>query len=240
MCSHEKGNYTDPFRWWPLKIQTLQLLGGGQCISALSIKIWKPNCKVDPCLLFNIFSVYFFLISKQLLMVECFASSFFLRFITFWLQWWSSILLSLVVASWGCSFLWCAGFSRCRAQALGAQAQLIVAHRLSCSVARGIFLDQGSKKKVSPALQGGILITGPPGKPHILCFWLKTPLPLSGDAIVAYPERSVFPRPAGSGTAAGLLEYNVTQLNTLISHSQGLTPSIKGPRKRKNREHSIS
>ena len=34
--------------------------------------------------------------------------------------------------------------SRCRARALGARASGVVAHRLSCSVARGIFPDQGS------------------------------------------------------------------------------------------------
>ena len=37
----------------------------------------------------------------------------------------------------------CGGFSRCRARALGARAPVVVAHGLSCSVACGIFLDQG-------------------------------------------------------------------------------------------------
>ena len=36
------------------------------------------------------------------------------------------------------------GFSCCGAQALGAWASVVVAHGLSCSEARGIFLDQGS------------------------------------------------------------------------------------------------
>ena len=36
------------------------------------------------------------------------------------------------------------GFSCCRAQALGTQASVIVAYGLSCSEARGIFLDWGS------------------------------------------------------------------------------------------------
>ena len=38
----------------------------------------------------------------------------------------------------------CGGSSCCRARALGAQASVVVAHGLSCSVACGIFLDQGS------------------------------------------------------------------------------------------------
>ena len=47
--------------------------------------------------------------------------------------------LSLVVASGGYSSLQCAGFSCC-----GAWASVVVAHWLSCSVACGIFPDQGS------------------------------------------------------------------------------------------------
>ena len=38
----------------------------------------------------------------------------------------------------------CGGFSRCRAWALDTRASVVGAHGLSCSVACGIFLDQGS------------------------------------------------------------------------------------------------
>ena len=38
----------------------------------------------------------------------------------------------------------CSGFSCYGAQALGAQASVVAAHRLSCSTACGILLDQGS------------------------------------------------------------------------------------------------
>ena len=38
-------------------------------------------------------------------------------------------------------------------------------HALRCSMARGIFLDQGSN--LSPALAGGFSTTEPPGKPRI-------------------------------------------------------------------------
>ena len=48
---------------------------------------------------------------------------------------------SLVVIS---ASFHCGGFSYCEAQALEAQASAAVAHRLSCSVACGIFLGQGS------------------------------------------------------------------------------------------------
>ena len=56
---------------------------------------------------------------------------------------------SLVAGSRGYSFhcgAWashCGGFSCCGAWALGAQASVVVAHRLSCSIACGIFLEQG-------------------------------------------------------------------------------------------------
>ena len=45
----------------------------------------------------------------------------------------------------------------------GAQASVAVARRLSCSGARGIFLDRGSSW-CPPALHGGFSTTGPPGK----------------------------------------------------------------------------
>ena len=44
-------------------------------------------------------------------------------------------------------------------------------HGLSCSVAWGIFLDQGFEP-VSPALAGGFLTTVPPGKPQDLFSFL--------------------------------------------------------------------
>ena len=40
---------------------------------------------------------------------------------------------------------------------------VVVASRLSCPMACGNFLDQGSNP-MSPALAGGFLTTGPPGK----------------------------------------------------------------------------
>ena len=49
---------------------------------------------------------------------------------------------------------------------------VIVAHRLSCPGACGIFLDQGMEF-VSPALQGRFSTTGSPGKPNI-CYTMKS------------------------------------------------------------------
>ena len=45
----------------------------------------------------------------------------------------------------GCGASHCSGFSCCRTQALGAWASVVVAHRLTHSLACGVFLDQGSK-----------------------------------------------------------------------------------------------
>ena len=90
---------------------------------------------------------------------------------------------SLVVAGRGSASLWCAGFSLQRLLLLwstgsGVQTSIVarglqstgsgaVAQGLGCSVvACGIFPDQ--KEPGSPALAGGFLTTGPPGKS--LCF----------------------------------------------------------------------
>ena len=64
----------------------------------------------------------------------------------------------------------CGGFS-CGTQALGAQASVLVAHRLSCSEARGIFLDHGSTSV--PCLARRILNHWTTGKAQ--CLWFRTP-----------------------------------------------------------------
>ena len=57
----------------------------------------------------------------------------------------------------------CGGFSCCGAQALGAQASVVVAHGLSCS---GMWDFPGlGLEPTSPALAGGFFTTAPPGKP---------------------------------------------------------------------------
>ena len=55
------------------------------------------------------------------------------------------------------------GLSCCGAWALGTQASAVVAHRLSCSAACGIFPRPGIEH-VFPALAGRFLTTGPLGK----------------------------------------------------------------------------
>ena len=63
-------------------------------------------------------------------------------------------------------------FSSCGAQASHAVAPLTVEHRLSSCGARAYLpcrrwdLPGPGIEPVSPALQGGFLTTGPPGKPH--------------------------------------------------------------------------
>ena len=56
----------------------------------------------------------------------------------------------------------CSGFSCCRAQALGTRASVVVTHGLNCSVACGIFPDQGSNP--CPLYWQAILNQAPLGK----------------------------------------------------------------------------
>ena len=62
----------------------------------------------------------------------------------------------------------CSGFSCRRAWALDARASVVVEHRLSRSVACGIFPDQESTPV--PALAGRFFTAGPPGKSCTICF----------------------------------------------------------------------
>ena len=79
----------------------------------------------------------------------------------------SSLLLGLFSScgAWASS---CSGFSCCGAQALGlvgvGAGSVVVVYRLSCSAARGIFLDQGLNP-MSPALAGRFFTTEPLAKP---------------------------------------------------------------------------
>ena len=84
------------------------------------------------------------------------------------------LLLFIIFGCAGSSLL-CRLFSSCcehrlltvaspyRAQALGVDSAA-VAHRLSCSLGCGIFLDQGSNPRLL-ALAGGFCTTDPPGEP---------------------------------------------------------------------------
>ena len=74
-----------------------------------------------------------------------FSFKFLFFYFIFWL-WWVSIAmwgLCLVSANGGYSFLWCSGFSLLLLVLLRSTGSKHVAHRLSCSMARGIFPDQG-------------------------------------------------------------------------------------------------
>ena len=83
-----------------------------------------------------------------------------------WLLWVS--IDPLAAVSRGYSLLWCLGFSLrwlllLRAQALGSWASVVVEHRLSCPVARGIFPDQGLN--LCPLDWQADSSAAPPGKP---------------------------------------------------------------------------
>ena len=56
----------------------------------------------------------------------------------------ASVVATRGLSSCGMRALECAGFSSCGARALGHTSSVVVAHRLSCSAACGIFPDRGS------------------------------------------------------------------------------------------------
>ena len=58
----------------------------------------------------------------------------------------------------------CSGFSRCRAQAVGSQASVVIMHGLSCPEVCVILVPGPGIEPMSPTLEGGFLTTGSPGK----------------------------------------------------------------------------
>ena len=77
--------------------------------------------------------------------------------IYFWLPWVLAVAhrLSFVRASRGYCWLWCTGSRAQRLSSCGARPQLLYSMW---------DLPRPGIKPVSPALQGGVLTTGPPGK----------------------------------------------------------------------------
>ena len=101
-------------------------------------------------------------------------------FIYLWLCWvFVSVRgLSLVAASGGHSSSRCAGLSLSRPLLLWSTGtrrtgSVIMAHGPSCSVACGIFPDQGLNPCPLPALAGRFSTTAPPGKPSQRLLMLK-------------------------------------------------------------------
>ena len=64
------------------------------------------------------------------------------------------------------------GLSSCGMWALECAGSVVAACRLSCPVACGILVPRPGIKPMSPALEGGFLTTGPPGKSHTYLFEL--------------------------------------------------------------------
>ena len=56
------------------------------------------------------------------------------------------------------------GFPRCRAQAAGSQASAVLVHGLRCPEVCVVLVPGPGIEPMSPALEGGFLTTGPPGK----------------------------------------------------------------------------
>ena len=65
------------------------------------------------------------------------------------------------------------GLSSCGAQALEHTGSVVVARKLSCPTACGILVSRPGIKPASPALKGGFLTTGPPGKSPQYDFQMK-------------------------------------------------------------------
>ena len=66
---------------------------------------------------------------------------------------------SVVVVHW---------FSSCGMWALEHVGSVVAAHRLSCPTACGILVPPPGIEPASPALEGGFLTTGPPGKSPVI------------------------------------------------------------------------
>ena len=80
-------------------------------------------------------------------------------------------MLGLLLWCMGSSLLQCAGFSSCGTQAPECAGSVVVACGLSCPAACGLLVPQPGIKPASPALEGGFLTTGPPGKAPV-GFWV--------------------------------------------------------------------
>ena len=93
-----------------------------------------------------------------------------------WLQGEGFFLQWLLIAEHGlgaqaAAVVACA-LSGCSLQTLQSAGSVVVARKLSCPMACGIFPRPGIER-VSPAFQGGFLTTGPPGKPCSFLSWDK-------------------------------------------------------------------
>lgn len=95
--------------------------------------------------------------------------------VAFWAPWGSvavCVWLSLVVVSGGCPSSRCTGLAAAllvERRLRGVRASVVPAHRLSYSVAGGVFPDRGVKS-VSPALQGRLLTREAPEQKFGLFF----------------------------------------------------------------------
>ena len=62
---------------------------------------------------------------------------------------------------------------KCAGSVVAVHGSLVVALGLSCPAARGIFFPRPGIELASPALEGGFLTTGPPGKSPFNAFFFK-------------------------------------------------------------------
>ena len=102
--------------------------------------------------------LFFFFLIFILFLVTFISFSFLSFFLFIWLHQVLVAACKIFIASRG---LLC---SSCGARALECTGSVAVARRLSCLTARGILVPRPGIEPVSPALEGGFLTTGPPGK----------------------------------------------------------------------------
>ena len=122
---HKRASYNISLAWEKIKIQNLMYGFYWTCLAFL--KHIYPS---------HLIFIFFRILKKK----------FFLTVLGFHCSAWafSGCSKQGLLSSWDVWASLCSGFSCCRAQALGVQASVVVAHGLSCSVACGIFPDQGS------------------------------------------------------------------------------------------------
>ena len=136
-------------RWNPRSVQ-----GGCVCHAAVQLSrgLWQRRMCNLPCLTSSLEDTRSLSTSQPFLLLLFFRNkSFYFLFSLFYVCCtWACLFAPHVrelglLSSCGARLLICGGgFSCCKAWALGAWASVVVVHRLSCSKACGIFLDEGS------------------------------------------------------------------------------------------------
>ena len=97
------------------------------------------------------------------------------------------IIIIIIIIIWLCRVLVLAhGVFCCGTWAPEHMGSVVAVHGLSCPVACGILVPQPGIKPASPALEGGFLTTGPPGKSLFSIFISKERIHLKNSRMFTY------------------------------------------------------